>query len=122
VRMADAELDERGYYRDERGSVLPKKYRRPNATPEREPMTALLQQSMTDQLFALHGATTTPERIVALQRFHGVTLRALSRASGVSLSSLHSIVTGRTDNPTLPTLRKLAAALGTDVTALLGDV
>jgi transcriptional regulator with XRE-family HTH domain len=78
-------------------------------------MTASAQE-----IIALHGATTTVERIRALMSFHGMSIRELSRQSGVHLSGLHGILTGRTKDPTVPTLRKIAAVLDTDVATLIG--
>lgn len=50
----------------------------------------------------------------------GMTIKELSKRTGLSLSSIHYIETGA-NSPTVNTLRKLAAALGVTVAALLDE-
>ena len=50
----------------------------------------------------------------------GITIKDLSKRTGLSLSSIHYIETGA-NSPTVNTLRKLAAALGVTVASLLDE-
>lgn len=58
------------------------------------------------------------EQLLAARRRRGWSLRELAEASGLSLTTVHQIETGRT-SPGLGTLQSLAAALGVPVGALL---
>jgi transcriptional regulator with XRE-family HTH domain len=58
------------------------------------------------------------ERLEAVRRHRGLSLRELAKASGLSLTTVHQIETGRT-SPGLSTLHALASALGVPLGALL---
>jgi transcriptional regulator with XRE-family HTH domain len=53
-----------------------------------------------------------------LRTAHGYTLRRLEELSGVSKTEINNIENGKI-NPTVATLRLLAAALGVELTELL---
>lgn len=53
-----------------------------------------------------------------LRTAHGYTLRQLEELSGVSKTEINNIENGKI-NPTVATLRLLAAALGVELTELL---
>jgi transcriptional regulator with XRE-family HTH domain len=57
------------------------------------------------------------ERLQAVRRHRGWSLRELAAESGLSLTTVHQIETGRT-SPGLGTLQSLATALGVPVSAL----
>ncbi len=58
------------------------------------------------------------EQMQAVRRHRGLSLRELAQASGLSLTTVHQIETGRT-SPGLGTLQSLAAGLGVSLGALL---
>jgi transcriptional regulator with XRE-family HTH domain len=60
------------------------------------------------------------EQLQAVRRHRGWSLRELAEASGLSLTTVHQIETGRT-SPGLGTLQSLATALGVTVSALFDD-
>jgi transcriptional regulator with XRE-family HTH domain len=60
------------------------------------------------------------ERLQAVRRHHGWSLRRLAASSGLSVTTVHQIETGRT-SPGLGTLQSLATALGVPLGALLDD-
>lgn len=60
------------------------------------------------------------EQLQAVRRHRGWSLRELAEASGLSLTTVHQIETGRT-SPGLGTLQSLVTALGVPVSALFDD-
>ena len=58
--------------------------------------------------------------IKRLRQAKGLSQRALAARVGVSAAYITMLERGKKTNPSLPTLRKLAKALGVPVTELLG--
>ena len=58
--------------------------------------------------------------IKALRQAKGLSQRALAARVGVTAAYITMLERGKKTNPSLPTLRKLAKALGVPVTELLG--
>ncbi len=52
------------------------------------------------------------ERIIELCREHGISINKLSDMSGVTQSTVNSIVSGRTNGATIATIKKLCDGLG----------
>jgi transcriptional regulator with XRE-family HTH domain len=59
--------------------------------------------------------------IRALREEKGLTLGELERLSGVSKGYLSQLEGGKASNPSLDSLRKIAAALGVQISDLLGE-
>lgn len=57
----------------------------------------------------------------ALIHRHGTTESALSKKAGLGHTAARDIISGKSSNPTARTLRKLAEAVGEDITALTGE-
>lgn len=58
-------------------------------------------------------------RITDLCRIRGITINRLATLSGMTQSTLENIMSGKTKNPKLKTLHKLALGLGMTVSELL---
>jgi transcriptional regulator with XRE-family HTH domain len=65
--------------------------------------------------------TLDPETLKRLRSEAGLTQQQLAERSGLSIASLMALEQGRSDNPRLDTLRKLAAALNCTVGKLVDD-
>jgi transcriptional regulator with XRE-family HTH domain len=65
--------------------------------------------------------TLDPETLKRLRSAAGLTQQELAGRSGISIASLMAMEQGRSDNPRLDTLRKLAAGLGCTVAELVGE-
>jgi len=61
-----------------------------------------------------------PQKLQELRRQKGLTQKKLARLSGVSQSNISEIEVGK-KYPKVPTLRKLAAALGVRVSDLIEE-
>jgi transcriptional regulator with XRE-family HTH domain len=66
-------------------------------------------------------AETLARRVKRLREARGLTQEQLVGAAGLSICALTQIEQGKTADPRLSTLRKLAAALGVRVCVLLGE-
>ena len=62
------------------------------------------------------------QKLVQALNLRGMKPADLARESGVSTARISEIVTGKTKNPQLKTLKKLADALEVSVNALTGDI
>lgn len=60
--------------------------------------------------------------IRGMRKLHGMTLRDVSRGSGLSIALLSHLETGVQTNPTLDTLRKLAKCWNLTVVDLLNSL
>lgn len=58
------------------------------------------------------------QRIRALRKLHGMSLRALAAASGVTYGHIAKIERGEHPNPGIDTLKRLAAGLKIDLETL----
>jgi DNA-binding XRE family transcriptional regulator len=61
------------------------------------------------------------DRIREARKRRGVSQRDLAQSSGVSVSLIRKVEQGERNDTRMPTLRKLAVALGVTTTTLLGD-
>jgi len=59
--------------------------------------------------------------VKALREEQGLTQAALAKRSGVTEAYISMLESGTRKNPSLPTLKKLAKALGVPVGRLLGE-
>ncbi|MEW6261488.1 MAG: XRE family transcriptional regulator [Thermodesulfobacteriota bacterium] len=59
------------------------------------------------------------ERLKELRQTQGLTLKALAKKSGISITYLNQIERGKS-NPSIGTLRKIAAAMNTTFASLMG--
>jgi len=66
------------------------------------------------------GFTLLHERVRTLRKEHGMSLRQLAEAAGVSAGLLSQIERGTTD-PSLTTIRKLASVFGADLATLFAE-
>ena len=57
----------------------------------------------------------------ALIKLHGINARKLALSSGVPAARLSDILTGKTKDPRLATVRKLAGALDVSIDDLISD-
>ena len=59
------------------------------------------------------------KRLVQICRDRNITVNQLSTLSGITHSTIHDLITGKTKNPTLKTLHKIAVGLEMTVSELL---
>jgi transcriptional regulator with XRE-family HTH domain len=74
---------------------------------------------LTARLSVIWGIWET--RLARLRRLADVTLEGLAEWSGVSVEVIRKLEQHRKHSARLPTLHKLAAGIGVEVTGLLGD-
>jgi transcriptional regulator with XRE-family HTH domain len=65
--------------------------------------------------------TLDPDIVKRLRAAAGLTQQDLAGRSGLSIALVMALEQGRSDNPRLDTLRKLANGLGCTVAQLVGD-
>jgi transcriptional regulator with XRE-family HTH domain len=65
-------------------------------------------------------ASSLGERVRKRRKELGLTAKVVARAAGVSSSYISQLERGRQQDPSLPTLRRLADALAMDLLALMG--
>ncbi len=58
-------------------------------------------------------------RILALCKSRGITINGLANMSGINQSTLDNLINGRSFNPTIRTLHKIALAFGMTVSEFL---
>ena len=63
----------------------------------------------------------SPKKIIALREIRGLNQSELARGAGLSAPTIWALENGETTMPTFETLRKVAAALGVPLSAIMAD-